>query len=86
MGQSDLLLLPGHLSSDWSREDVEQNTTSRGGKEGLLCLGQSPGHPGEDTGDPGDEDDQVVVHIEMVEERHRDHGTDITDKSLKEGY
>ena len=64
-------------------EDVEQEAACGGGKEGVLCLGQSSGDPGEDAGDSGDEDDGVVVNIKMMEERHRDHGADVTDKRLK---
>ena len=73
---------PGHLSSDGGLEDVEEEAAHGGGEESLLWPRKSSGHPGGDTRDPGDHDDQVVIHIEMVEQRHGDHRANIAHQGL----
>ena len=59
-----------------------QNITQNN-KEQIFIPSERPRYSGGDTGQSGDQDDQVVVYIEVMKQRHRHHGTNIADKSLK---
>ena len=59
-----------------------QNITQNNKKQ-IFIPSERPRYSGGDTGQSGDQDDQVVVYIEVMKQRHRHHGTNIADKSLK---
>ena len=67
---------------DGGRWDVHPDPAQGRGEEHKLSLGEGPDNPGGHGGEARQHNDDVVIHIKMVENRDKDEGAQVTHKVL----
>lgn len=72
----------GHLCPDGGGGNVHPDPAQGRGEEHQLGLGEGPHYPGGHGGEAGQHDDDVVIHVEMVENRNEDECAQVTHKVL----
>ena len=65
------------------RGDVHPNTAKGRGEEDKLCLGEGPHDPRGHWGEAGQHDDDVVIHIVVMENWDKDESSQVTNKILR---
>ena len=74
----------GHLCSDGGGGDVHPDPAQGRGEEHELGLGEGPDNPGGHGGGAGQHYDDVVIHVEMVENGDKDECAQVTHKVLSQ--